>query len=111
MMGGRQRPIYDRLVRKLTDAFRPQLLRIRDETHLHASHAQSPGLPETHFRVHVVSEEFTNMALLQRHRRVYDVLAAELSERVHALSIIARTPQEQQDKTKDSDEGIDQTRL
>lgn len=93
-MLGRQTPIYDRLVRKLTEALRPAALAIRDDTHLHASHAQSPRKPETHFHVYVVSDAFDELSLVERHRRIYSIVGDELSERVHALSITARTPKE-----------------
>lgn len=90
----RQTPIYDRLFRKLSESLRPLNMTIRDDTHLHASHAQSPRKPETHFHVYVVSDVFSDLSLLERHRKIYSIVADELAERVHALSIVARTPKE-----------------
>lgn len=87
-------PIFQRITRKLTESLNPTVLTLRDQTHLHASHAQSPGLPETHFDLQVVSSRFEGMSLLQRQRKVYDILSEEIAERVHALSMITRTPAE-----------------
>lgn len=53
----------------------------------------SPKNSETHFKVVVVSDEFTSLkTLLARHRRVNAILKEELDGPVHALSIVAKTP-------------------
>lgn len=86
---------------KLTEALRPDRLEIVDESHLHAGH-HHPGQGahraegETHFRVTIVSATFEGMSRLQRQRRVYDLLAQEISEGVHALSLTTRTPVEEE---------------
>ena len=59
--------------------------------HLQAG-AHSEG--ESHFRVIIVSEAFAGQPLVQRHRMINEVLADLLRERVHALAITARTPDE-----------------
>ena len=40
---------------------------------------------ETHFYVYIVSEQFKDKLLIERHRLVNQILAAELNESVHAL--------------------------
>ena len=48
-----------------------------------------------HFKVVLVSDKFKSMKnLIARHRAVNEVLAEELSSGVHALSIIAKTPEQ-----------------
>ena len=42
----------------------------------------------------VVAPSFESMTLVQRHRSVNTVLREELAGSVHALSIMAKTPQE-----------------
>lgn len=55
----------------------------------------SPANSETHFKVVVVSDEFTKVKTpIQRHRLVNATLKSELEGGVHALSIIAKTPQQ-----------------
>ncbi len=84
-------PIQARIVQKLTDSLKPTRLVVKDQSHLHAKHEQSPKLPETHFDVLIVSDSFTGLKLRERHRKVYDILADEITERVHALSMKTRT--------------------
>jgi BolA family transcriptional regulator, general stress-responsive regulator len=92
--GGGGGVYYARMVRKLTDALRPTRLVVRDESAAHAGHAGNPGGGETHFHVEVVSEMFAGVRMIERQRKVYAVLAEELAERVHALSMRTATPDE-----------------
>jgi len=75
---------------KLTEEFRPSELQVVNESHMH----NVPRGAETHFKVLVVSPAFQGLPLIQRHRKVNAVLAQELAGGVHALSIVAKTPQE-----------------
>jgi len=84
-----------RIENKLTQALAPQALAIKDVSHTHAGHAgadQPDG--ETHFNVTIVSDRFQGLGRVARQRLVYDLLAEELAERVHALSLKALTPEE-----------------
>ena len=83
-----------RIERKLTQAFSPVVLAIRDDSHLHAGHAGHSRLGESHFSIHIVSPVFSGMNAAARHREIYRVLADELRERVHALSVQALTVEE-----------------
>ncbi|MDE2578063.1 MAG: BolA family transcriptional regulator [Hyphomicrobiales bacterium] len=86
------------LTAKLTEALAPQSLEVIDESDRHASHHTHPGgaghQGETHFRVRIVSPAFQGMTRLQRHRRINEIVAAELAAGVHALAIDARAPGE-----------------
>jgi stress-induced morphogen len=79
---------------KLTAAFSPEVLQVVNDSHHHAHHAGSPGTGESHFSVVVVSPAFTGKSRLQRHRMVNEVLAEELSGKVHALAVTALTPED-----------------
>jgi BolA family transcriptional regulator, general stress-responsive regulator len=79
---------------RLEQALRPTRLDIIDESHLHAGHSLQARGGESHFRVLVVSPEFTGKSRIARHRLVNDILAAELATRVHALAIHAYAPGE-----------------
>jgi BolA protein len=74
----------DRIRAKLTEALAPVALEILDESQKHVGH----------FRVTVVSEQFAGRSRVDRQRLVYGLLAAELSERVHALALKTITPAE-----------------
>jgi BolA protein len=55
----------------------------------------SPKNSETHFKVVVVSPQFdTVKSPIQRHRLINATLAEELEGPVHALSIVAKSPEQ-----------------
>jgi BolA protein len=72
--------------------FAPLSLDIDDDSAQHAGHA---GAREGgHFRVRLVSERFRGCSQLERHRLVYAAVAPLMGRGIHALSIVARTPEE-----------------
>lgn len=73
---------------KLVDALAPAALEVIDESHMHAV----PKGAESHFKVVVVTDRFEGVPLVQRHRRVNEVLKDELAGKIHALSVHAYTP-------------------
>ena len=72
---------------KLSDSLNIHSIDIIDESYKHANHAQSSG---GHFKVKIVSDDFNDKSLIQRHRMVYDILGDMLKNEIHALSIDAR---------------------
>ncbi len=48
----------------------------------------------THFEALVVAAEFEGLRLLARHQMVYRCLGSLVGNEIHALSIIAMTPEE-----------------
>ena len=86
--------VADVIREKLTRAFDPISLVIIDESDRHAGHAESHPGGESHFRVEIVAAAFAGHGRIARHRMVHAALADELAERVHALAIQARTPDE-----------------
>jgi BolA family transcriptional regulator, general stress-responsive regulator len=76
------------LVRELA----PSSIDIFDDSARHAGHA---GAREGgHFRVTLVSSAFQGRAQLERHRLVYAAVAPLMGRGIHALNIVARTPEE-----------------
>ena len=76
------------LERELT----PLSLEIIDDSAKHAGHA---GASEGgHFRVVLVADAFKGRSQLERHRLVYAAVAPLMGQGVHALSIVAHTPDE-----------------
>lgn len=90
MEAASSRPVEASIRTKLTQALDPEHLEVLNESHMHAV----PPDSESHFRVLVVSSRFEGLSLLQRHRLVNEALSHELSSRVHALAIQAKTPQQ-----------------
>ena len=58
-----------------------------------------PSGSESHFKLVLVSDEFTDHSLLDRHRRINRLLAEELATGVHALSIHAYTTAEWRERS------------
>ena len=84
----------DVIRQKLTAAFAPNLLDIVDDSARHAGHAGARPEGETHFRVRIVADSFGGLSRVERQRRIYAILAHELSNGVHALALNALTPAE-----------------
>jgi len=80
---------------KLTAAFNPSHLEVRDESHKHAGHAGAKahadqyGSGESHFHVVIISDKFDGLSRLAKHRAVMDALADEMAL-IHAFSLDAR---------------------
>lgn len=84
----------DRIEQKLTGAFNPEHLDVIDESDQHHGHAGWREGGETHFRVRMTSSTFTGQSRVARQRAVNKCLAEELEERVHALAMELRSPQD-----------------
>ncbi len=87
-------PIGRKMEQALREAFDPTHLEVIDESRRHAGHAGAHPRGESHFRVIIVADAFAGQPLVQRHRMINEALAELLRERVHALAITARTPDE-----------------
>lgn len=75
---------------KLASSISAEHLEVLNESN---NHNVPPG-SESHFKVVMVSEEFTGKSLLQRHRWVNTVLADELANKIHALALHTYTGEE-----------------
>ena len=86
---GRMQRIRSAIERRLD----PAHLSIADDSAAHAGHA---GAREGgHFRVQIVSERFRGCSALERHRLVYEAVGELMGRDIHALNIVARTPEEE----------------
>ena len=77
---------------RLTDALQPESLDIEDDSASHAGHASAGGAG--HFNVIIVSDRFTDLNLIKRHRLVYEAVDDMMNTEIHALSIKAYSPGE-----------------
>lgn len=84
----------DRIAARLTEALAPAHLEVRDDSHLHAGHADTRPGGGSHFTVEIVSDRFAGLGRVARHRLVNEALAAELKSAIHALAIRAKAPGE-----------------
>ena len=79
----------------LSDNFVLSHLEVINESHMHSG----PNT-ETHFKVILVSDEFDGIQLVQRHRKINELLKYELENGVHALSLHLFTQKEWKDKSE-----------
>jgi len=72
-------------------ALAPIEIAIDDDSALHAGHegAKSGG---GHYRLRLVSERFSGLARMARHRLVYDALHDLMQRDIHALSMTLLAP-------------------
>ena len=70
----------------------PLTVEVIDDSLLHAGHAGASA--GGHYRVRIVCAAFAGRSRLERHRLVYQALAAYMQRSIHALSIDARAPGE-----------------
>ncbi|KAJ7072096.1 bola protein [Mycena amicta] len=89
-------PIEQSIREKLSIAFLPSLLQIRNDSSNHSHHAAMraqatlPPKP-VHFSVQIVSALFEGKTTLQRHRLVHNTLRGELDAGLHSLSLNTKT--------------------
>ena len=81
---------YERLHALLQQQFKPELLDLVDESYKH----QVPQGSESHFKLTLVSIEFTGQSRIERHRLVNAVVNPERQTGLHALSLALYSPEE-----------------
>jgi BolA protein len=72
----------------LREAFSPEHLLIKDQSHLHAGHAGArDGLG--HFDVTITATAFADCSRIETHKLIYEALGDLMTTDIHALSIKA----------------------
>ncbi len=84
----------ERILNKVQTALSPVAVDLQDDSARHAGHAGASAGSETHFKLAITSAAFTGKSRVERQRMVYDLLADEMRERVHALSLSLKAPGE-----------------
>jgi BolA family transcriptional regulator, general stress-responsive regulator len=85
-------PLVSQIRSAIVRELAPTSIDIVDDSARHAGHA---GAREGgHFQVTLVSRAFQGRAQLERHRLVYAAVAPLMGRGIHALNIVARTPEE-----------------
>lgn len=77
---------------RLASALAPQSIAVRDDSAQHAGHAGAAA--GGHYTVTIVAGAFAGKPRVARHRLVYDALADVMQRGIHALAIVAYTPEE-----------------
>ena len=72
----------------LNNAFSPDHLLVKDQSHLHAGHAGARD-GRGHFDVSISAAAFSNCSRIDAHRLIYSALGELMTTDIHALSIKA----------------------
>jgi len=86
--------LKNRIEAKLKKAFSPLYLEVVDESHLHEGHDNHKPGESTHFSVKLISDVFSGMNRIDRHKQVYEALDKEIKDGVHALHLKLISPEE-----------------
>ena len=86
--------VADTIEQKLRAALNISQMELVDESHKHAGHAGAREGGESHYRLMVVSPDFTGKNKVARQREVYRILKEEMAGPIHALSLDIRSPEE-----------------
>jgi BolA protein len=82
--------IADLMATRLTEAFAPTHLEIRDDSEKHRGHAGYQEGGESHWQIVISSAAFDGMNRLARHRAIHAALGKDIIGRIHALAIDIR---------------------
>jgi BolA protein len=74
-------------------ALQPTRLELADDSALHAGHVGAKG-GGGHYRLTIVSQQFSGKNTVARHRMVYAALGPMMQQQIHALAIRAYAPDE-----------------
>ncbi|HNQ92518.1 MAG TPA: BolA family protein [Alphaproteobacteria bacterium] len=86
--------VRDRIIKALEKKFHPFYLNVEDFSASHAGHSGSREGGESHFSVVIVSNEFGDRSMTERHRMIYALLNPEIQAGLHALKIKTLTIEE-----------------
>ena len=87
-------PVAAEMLRRLDATLAPTRVELTDDSEKHRGHGGYNPAGESHFTLVIESPAFAGKSRLDRQRMVHAALGDLLDERVHALSIQARTPEE-----------------
>lgn len=87
-------PVAIEIEERLRAALNPERLAVIDDSEMHRGHAGHDGSGESHFTVEIVAAGFAGQSRVARQRLVNNALADLLREKVHALAIKAKAPDE-----------------
>ena len=79
--------IEKNILRNLEKELNPELIEIKDESHLHANHNPSAKEGGTHFKIKIVSKKFKGKSRIEKHRIVNNILENEFKKGLHALTL------------------------
>jgi len=90
--------ISNKIEQKLNNNLDLLHFEVKDFTGRHLNHEQHDG--GFHLEAVIVSEDFINKSLIERHKMIYTALGDLLKHEIHAFSMKTLTPNEWENKNK-----------
>ena len=87
-------PVATEMLARLNSALSPTHIDLIDDSEQHRGHGGYNPAGESHFSLRIESAAFAGKNRIERQRMIYAALGDLMRERVHALSIRARAPDE-----------------
>ena len=75
------------IYKKLYEFFKPEILKVINDSEKHKGHSGSPNSGNSHFSIIIKSKKLKGMTKINGQRAIYKVLEEDLAEYIHALSI------------------------
>ena len=87
-------PVASEMLRRLNSSLSPSRIELVDDSEQHRGHGGYNPAGESHFSLTIESAAFTGKSRIERQRMVYTALGDLMHKRVHALTMVARAPDE-----------------
>ena len=84
--------IASKIKNLLTNKINTAHIEVIDESYKHKTHHKDTQ--GGHFKLLIISNDFNDISLINRHRLIYDILDEMIKVEIHALSIKAFTERE-----------------
>ena len=84
--------MIDKIKKRISSKMNVDQIEIIDQSHQHAGHTQNTG--GGHYKAIIISDDFNNKNLVERHRMVYDALGDLMQNEIHAFSMNTLTVSE-----------------
>jgi BolA protein len=87
-------PVASEMLRRLNSSLSPTRIELVDDSEQHRGHGGYNPAGESHFSLDIESPDFAGKSRVERQRMVYAALGELMQERVHALTMVVRAPDE-----------------
>ena len=84
--------VASKIKQLITEKINTSDIEVIDESHKHRNHQKDTQ--GGHFKVLIISNDFNDISLINRHRLIYNILDKMIKVEIHALSIKALTKSE-----------------
>ena len=89
--------IIERIKNLLESNLTIHSISIDDLSHKHKKHINEGG---GHYKINIISNDFEDVSLLDRHKKIYIILKDMIKKEIHAVSLNLLTIKEYSEKTE-----------